>query len=488
MSQPSEVSSEWPGPPGHVGTLTVLPEVANKLWRFGKSVVGIPRQRQSGATTPDPIDAAVATPAVPVQRTATWPSPDTGRSAVAFVDRPTFLHRIEAVLDAPEPYAVVQFGLDNFRHVNAAAGADVGDSVLRAFGVTLAGSFSGCEVAQLGGDTFGVLLSNVERDDVVSNVNRALARVAASDLSADRPGLRATASAGIMLLDRPGLGAGAVLLEADVAMAAAKRAGRNRAVISDLRLGTSVGAVHEWAVRIRHALETDGFALHAQRVRSLRDQPDQWELLVRLPLSDGELLPPSQFLPVAEQFGLGLAVDVWVARRAVGIIAAETARGASIRLEINIGESSLASGEFAQTLEAALAATGVDPSALIFEVNGTTADVNVDDVKVFSARLRALGCSFAVDNFGANGGALAQLRVLPLDYVKIDGSFVRHLADSPADQKIVRALTGLAHELGYRVIAMAVSDDRSIDLLQEFGVDYVQGFHVERPCALEEVR
>jgi diguanylate cyclase (GGDEF)-like protein len=415
-------------------------------------------------------------------------SPDAGPRAVGFVDRETLLQRIEAALVTPERYAVAQFGLDNFRHLNAAAGADIGDSVLHRFGIALAMSFGDREIARLGGDTFGVLLPYDDLDDVVSLVNRALVRVASSDLSVDRSGVRATASAGITLLDRSDLGAGTALLEADLAMAAAKRAGRNRAVVHDARLGTSVSAVHEWASRIRDAIENDGFVLHAQRVRSLRDQIDQWELLVRLPLADGELLPPAQFLPVAEQFGLGRAVDEWVARRAVALLAAEQARGAYLRLEVNIGESSLASGEFAQTLHTELGASGIDPGTLIFEVNGTTAGVNFDDVKVFSAQLRELGCKFAVDNFGVSAGALDQLRVLPLDYVKIDGSFVRHLADCPADQKIVRALSDLAHQLGYQVIAMSVSDDRSVELLDEFGVDFVQGFHIERPYALEEAR
>jgi EAL domain-containing protein (putative c-di-GMP-specific phosphodiesterase class I) len=285
-------------------------------------------------------------------------------------------------------------------------------------------------------------------------------------------------------LDRPELSAAAALLEADLAMAEAKRLGRNRAMLHDPRLLAGTLAVHEWADRIREAVETDGFALHAQRVRGLHGNADQWELLVRLPIEDGELLPPDRFLPIAQQFGLGPKIDEWVSRRAIEMIADQQSLGEMVRLEVNIGEDTLGDAAFVEGVEAAVAASGIDPSALVFEVSASTVEVNLEDGKVLSERLKARGCMFAIDSFGANAGALEQLRVLPVDFVKIDASFIRHLPGSPVDRSIVRSLTDLAHSLGCKVIAMAVGDDETVSLLDDFGVDFVQGFHIERPIPL----
>jgi EAL domain-containing protein (putative c-di-GMP-specific phosphodiesterase class I) len=251
---------------------------------------------------------------------------------------------------------------------------------------------------------------------------------------------------------------------------------------------TSVTAVHEWASRIREALETDAFVLHAQPVVSLGGGTDQFELLVRLPTTDGALLPPGDFLPIAERFGLMPEVDEWVTRRAIQSIAAHAATGRPIRLEVNIGQSTLGSEDFVSMVERELQTSGIDPAALVFEVNGATASSNLDDVAVFSMRLRNLGCLFALDGFGRNAGALEQLKVLPLDFVKIDGSFVRHLSSNMTDQLIVHGLSDLAHALGLRVIAMSVSDEESRVLLEGFDVDFVQGFHVGRPQPLVELR
>jgi EAL domain-containing protein (putative c-di-GMP-specific phosphodiesterase class I) len=248
-----------------------------------------------------------------------------------------------------------------------------------------------------------------------------------------------------------------------------------------------VTAVREWANRIRAALEADALVLHAQPVASLRGDAEQWELLVRLPTTDGVLLPPAEFLPTAERFGLIQRVDEWVTRRAVQVIAAYARVGRAVRLEVNVAAVTMAGSSFTEMVEAEVTAAGIDPSCLVFEVNGTVAAEALEDVAFFSQRLHQLGCLFALDNFGGGNGALEHLKTLPLDFVKIDGALVRHLATSPSDQVIVRALTWMAHGMGCRVVAMNVGDDESRALLDEYGVDYVQGFHVGRPVDLTEL-
>jgi diguanylate cyclase (GGDEF)-like protein len=393
------------------------------------------------------------------------------------------LRQISSVLPPTAPLALVQVGMDNFRHINAGIGPVGGDAMLERVSASLSGTFAPHQVFRVGGDSFAVVIPYEGLPSAVEWAERALEQIAAIDLSSDGSGVRATASAGVTVLDRPDVTPGGLLLEADLAMSVAKRSGRNRCSVHHPMEASTATAVHEWATQIRHALETDSFVLHAQPVKALRGHVDQWELLVRLPGDSGELLPPGDFLPVAERFGLMQQVDELVTAHAVQTVADNAAQGRTLRLEVNIAGSTLASKSFVTSVEQAIASTRIDPSCLIFEVNGSTLDANLDDVRVFSERLRALGCKFAVDGFGRNAGALEQFKMLPLDFVKIDGSFVRHLASSTVDQRIVAGLINLAHSLGCEVIAMAVGDDASLALLEQMGVDYVQGFHVGRPEA-----
>jgi diguanylate cyclase (GGDEF)-like protein len=439
-----------------------------------------PAERADVAGPGDPSQAEPLSPAVP--RQAQRQAPDLGPARpLAAIDRAGMLAQIGLVLPPTSPLALVQIGVDNFRHINAGIGPVAGDAVLERVSAALKGTFAPHQVFRVEGDSFAVLIPYEGLPSAIEWAERGLELIATTDLSSDGSGVRATASAGVTVLDRPGLTPEGLLLEADLAMEVAKRSGRNRCSVHHPNEAATATAVHEWAAQIRKALETDSFVLYAQPVKSLRDRVDQWELLVRLPADSGELLPPGDFLPVAERFGLMQQVDELVTAHAVHTIAANAAQGRTLRLEVNIGRSTLASQSFVTRVEQAITRTGIDPSCLIFEVNGSTLDANLDDVRVFSERLRGLGCKFAIDNFGRNDGALEQFKMLPLDFVKIDGSFVRHLATSSVDQRIVAGLTNLAHSLGCEVIATAVSDDESCALLEQMGVDYLQGFHVGRP-------
>jgi diguanylate cyclase (GGDEF)-like protein len=483
---------------GMGGGVTVLPNWSTSARRPKRR----PREDVEDSVAPEqPGVEAASADAVPepeavsaaIPRQPAAPRP-TGRRAsdlgpvrpLAVVDRAGMLKQIAAALPPTAPLAVVQVGVDNFRHINAGIGPASGDAVLERVSAALSSTFAPHQVFRVEGDSFAVLIPYEGLPSAIEWAERALELIASMDLSADGSGVRATASAGLTVLDRPGLTPEGLLLEADLAMIAAKRSGRNRCSVHHPQEASTATAVHDWATQIRQALETDSFVLHAQPVKALRNQVDQWELLVRLPAGTGELLPPNDFLPVAERFGLMQQVDELVTSHAVHMIAANAAQGRTIRLEVNIAGSTLASQSFVTSVEQAITSTGIDPSCLVFEVNGSTLEAKLDEVRVFSERLRSLGCKFAVDHFGRNDGALEQFKMLPLDFVKIDGSFVRHLATSTVDQHIVAGLTHLAHSLGCEVIATAVSDDESSALLDQMGVDYLQGFHVGRPVGQGE--
>ena len=201
----------------------------------------------------------------------------------------------------------------------------------------------------------------------------------------------------------------------------------------------------------------------------------------------GQLLSPTIFIPVAEQFGLAERLDAWVLDRAVELVAKREAAGGRLNLEINVSGRSMSGGEFCDRVAERLRASGINPASLIFEVNESDTDNNLDEIRHAAVRLRALGCRFALDNFGSRHGSLAHLKRLPLDFVKIDGAFIRHLTEDPVDQQIVRAIVSLAHGLGHEVIAVFVGDDETVTLLKSYGVDFIQGFHVGRPVPSSEL-
>ncbi len=187
------------------------------------------------------------------------------------------------------------------------------------------------------------------------------------------------------------------------------------------------------AERIRHALEEDRLILYCQPILDLvRGDVSQYELLLRLPVEKrGKPLPPSAFLYAAERFGLIQAIDGWVVRKAIGLIAEHARAGRRLVLNVNLSGKSIADLKLATLIEATLTETGIDPSRLIFELTETAAIANFEEARAFAGRLHGRGCRFALDDFGAGFASFSYLKNFPFDYLKIDGEFIRGLADQP---------------------------------------------------------
>ncbi len=230
--------------------------------------------------------------------------------------------------------------------------------------------------------------------------------------------------------------------------------------------------------------------LHAQPIRDLRTgEVGRHEVLLRLLDDDNRLLLPEAFLRSAERFGHIGAIDRWVVRRAIRLIAAAEVSGTDLCLEVNLSGRSIGDPELPRVVEAELEATGIDASRLVLEITETAAIANMDQARELATRLRALGCRFALDDFGSGFSSFWYLKHLPLDYVKIDGEFVRNLASAPADALVVKAMVQIASGLGLRTIAEFVEDEGTLRQLAELGVDYAQGDHVGRPApALDLLR
>ncbi len=382
--------------------------------------------------------------------------------------------------------AVLMLDIDNFKDVNDTLGHAHGDELLRAVARLLRDRFRASDVvARLGGDEFAVLLPAVDASGAAAVADDLLEAVRARSIVLAGQAVRLTTSVGIALLDPEHLAGQEPMMAADVALYQAKEAGRDRHALFVRGQGehAEMHARMTWSERVRVALDTGMLVPYLQPILDLETGlVSQYEVLMRMVDQDGKEVLPGVFLPTAERVGLIGEIDRYMVRAAIGLISAQAEVGRSLRLEVNLSGRSLADPELPGLIRDELAHAAVDPSSLIFEITETAAIANMDDAGRFANTLRALGCGFALDDFGAGFASFYYLKHLPLDYLKIGGDFIRQLAHSRTDQLVVRAMVTIARGLGLRTVAEWVADAQTVTLLREIGVDLAQGFHIGHPA------
>jgi diguanylate cyclase (GGDEF)-like protein/PAS domain S-box-containing protein len=383
--------------------------------------------------------------------------------------------------------AVVSVDLDGFKAINDSVGHAAGDEVLRAVGNVLAsGSRESDLVARLGGDEFALLLPDSNRLQARAAAEHLLDALHSCRPEVDGTPFPVTASIGVALFSADRALWDELLINADLAMYEAKRQGRDRIVVfsSEQAQVARADAKLSWAQRIRQALDDDGLVLHWQAIVDLNtNRPSHGELLLRMRSGD-ELLPPGEFLGAAERLGLIHAIDRWVVRQAIWLLARGRAP-ADLPLSVNLsGESVAGDPDLLRLIRAELDAAQVAPSKLIFEVTETAAIANILEAREFALGVRRMGCGLALDDFGTGFGSFYHLKHLPVDYLKIDREFVHDLPQSRVDQRLVRSIVEVARALRIRTVAESVGDDATITLLRQLGVDFIQGFHVGHPQPL----
>ncbi|MCP9489198.1 MAG: EAL domain-containing protein [Solirubrobacteraceae bacterium MAG38_C4-C5] len=412
------------------------------------------------------------------------------------LNRRRFEEELAAHIDRAQRYgapaALLALDLDNFKSVNDSLGHSAGDQlIVRVADLLRRRLRHGDVVARVGGDEFAVLLPEASAADA-RRVADALLSTLRCEAGAGLP-RRVTASIGVALVEaHTKASAQDVLMAADIAMYDAKEEGRDQVAVYDHRRTrhTSMEDRLDWAERIRRALDEGRFVLHAQPVLALNgdDEGPRYELLVRMEETDGTLVEPGSFLAIAERFGLVPDIDCLVVRRAIALLAAQQRAGRpDISLAVNLSARSVVDPRMAAVIERELARTGADPRGLVLEITETAAIDNLEHAQRFAARVGALGCELALDDFGAGFASFASLKHLDFDLVKIDGEFIVDLAGDRTNQLVVRAVADMARELGKRTVAEFVGDERTLAMLREYGIDYAQGYHVGRPVPLEEV-
>lgn len=385
------------------------------------------------------------------------------------------------------PFALLYFDLDQFKVVNDLSGHSAGDQLLVELVLALRMNLrEGDLLARLGGDEFGLLAFDVDAPMAMALAERLRRCIDSVRFVWHGRAYSVSASIGVVMADRDGLSLKDVLAWADSACYQAKENGRNRVhLYREDDDSTRRHGEMEWANRLRLALEQDRLRLDYQQIVPIgatAPADAHVELLLRLCDEEGVEVMPGTFLPAAERYGLMPDVDRWVIRTAVANFARLHPDGAALRTcAINLSGASVDDDDLADFILGCIAEHGVPAERFCLEITETVAVRSLLKVAGVIERLRAAGCRIALDDFGAGMSSFGYLKNLPLDMIKIDGSFIRELDRDPMSRTIVSAIVQIGHQRGLKVTAEWVDDLRVRDVLAELGVDYGQGFALHRP-------
>ncbi|MDX5371109.1 MAG: EAL domain-containing protein [Pseudomonadaceae bacterium] len=396
------------------------------------------------------------------------------------------------MLRQPGRHALMFIDLDQFKLVNDTCGHAAGDELLRQVCHELQQHLrEGDTLARLGGDEFGVILENCPGEAAL-RVAEAL-RQAVQALRFAWGGRVFTISASIGLVQVPPgqISLAELLRTVDLACYAAKERGRNRVHCcqpDDSELSLRVGEMG-WVQRLQRALEENRFRLHAQPIMALHGaaEGEHLEILLRLQGEEGELIAPGSFMPAAERYGLMPQIDRWVVRHTLEALARVRSQRPEAQpscCAVNLSGASIGDPEFLAFIREQFERLEVPPQIICFEITETVAIANLTEASRFINELKALGCSFSLDDFCAGMSSFIYLKRLPVDYLKIDGSFVRELLDEPIDRAMVEMINQMGHLMGKRTVAEFVESAEVLEALREIGVDFAQGYHLGKPRAL----
>jgi len=386
--------------------------------------------------------------------------------------------------------AVMVIDIDGLKEVNDRAGHQAGDTLIRRVSEVMRERVRATDiVARLSGDEFAVLMPQTDTAGALQLGEDLRAQVAEGmPLNTEIDG--ATISVGIAMFGGQGeVGAESVLVAADQAMYEAKREGRNRITLFHApgEDGGTPARPQTTSARIRDALTQNRLRLATQPIRSLASGGiERYELLLRMTGEGGELLPAADFIEVAERSGMVQELDRWVVTQALELIGEREKAGAPVSLHMNISGASVTDLSVLEFIERRLDEGEADPARCTFEITQTARVEDYDTAAGFADRLTEFGCEVAIDDYGAGFGPFAYLQKVPFDVIKIDGTFIRDLPRNDADQLTVKAIVEIARGLGKRTIAEFVEDEDTRALLQEYGVDMAQGFHLGRPTDVAE--
>jgi len=412
------------------------------------------------------------------------------------VNRREFEHRVERLLvtvkQDKDEHALCFMDLDQFKVVNDTCGHVAGDELLRQLGSVLQNTVRHRDtLARLGGDEFGVLMEHCSLDDAHRVAISLQKAIQSYQFLWEERSFKVGVSMGLVPITSVTINLTELLKDADAACYMAKDKGRNCIHLyhtEDTEIAQRHGEM-QWVVKINQALEEDMFCLYAQAIVPLDGSAEQhYELLLRMVDSKGKIIPPGAFLPAAERYDLIEKLDTWVIENAFSLLTANPLFLKQVHfISINLSGQSLAKQEFLTFIISELDKSGIDAEKICFEITETSAISNLNSARKFISTLKGLGCQFALDDFGSGLSSFAYLKNLPVDYLKIDGMFVKDIVDDPIDHAMVKSINEIGHVMGMQTIAEFVENDEIKAMLREIGVDYAQGYGIGKPQPFDEL-
>jgi diguanylate cyclase (GGDEF)-like protein/PAS domain S-box-containing protein len=397
--------------------------------------------------------------------------------------------RLDVLRISQSENALMLLDLDQFKLANDTGGHAAGDHLLREISALLRSVLRpGDLAARFGGDEFAVLLEDCDAARAETIAERLRSAIEhATFFWSGRP-YKTSASIGLVMISASDTSVEDILRAADVACYLAKEKGRNRIQIHQFQDAETLQRLGEmaWIQRIRDALEENRFCLYGQRILPLHsdDTGEHVEILIRLRDEHGNIVPPGSFIPAAERFGLMPLLDRWVVSATFTSLRALATSPDAIEIAscaINLSGLSIGDPNFVGFVLDSFRAHAIQPSMICFEITETAAINNLDAAARFIQTLKQLGCRFALDDFGAGMSSFGYLKRLPVDYLKIDGSFVKDMLIDPIDRAMVEMIVRMAKTTGKRTIAEFVESNEILVELRAIGVDYAQGYAIAAP-------
>lgn len=413
------------------------------------------------------------------------------------INRREFENRLELALISARSehlqHAMCYLDLDQFKVVNDTCGHIAGDELLRQLSALLKDEIrTGDTLARLGGDEFGVLYFNCSLEKALELAEKLRAVVNDFQFIWEKKSFNVGVSIGLVAVDEH-CNLHSLLSTADSACYLAKDEGRNRVHCfndNDEALAERKGQM-QWVHIITRALEDERFEIYCQRMKSFDPlQATHFELLIRMRDEDNNIVPPLAFIPSAERYNLMTWIDRWMIRNAflsINELLSDISER-NVLFAINVSAQSLCDDDFLSYVQEQFIKCQIAPGLICFEVTETSAIVNLTRAQHFMKTLKALGCSFSLDDFGSGLSSFSYLKNLDVDFLKIDGAFVRDIYDDPIDKALVESINQVGHVMGIKTIAEYVETADILEQCRLIGVDIVQGYEVARPIPIKEIK
>lgn len=415
------------------------------------------------------------------------------------LNRKSFELRLKVAIDQVRQHGVKHcfclISMDQFKLVNDSMGHSAGDVLIERISRMLKDEIDSRRdiLARLGGDEFGILFQEQEPSVVIRAAEQIRQRLENHEFVWNKMRQRVTASIAFVPFYKGLATPNRILSVADAACRVAKSKGGNRIHIykpNDQEVLKQRGNM-VWLGRLKKAFEAGNFKLVAQPIHPLsptefRRPFHHYEVLIRLYDENNQSVPPDEFIPAAEYYSMMPRLDRWVVKTLLHALRDITQQVPLPVFAVNLSGQSLDEPDFLQFVLDEIQAAGICPDMICFEITERVAIHNLDLAGTFIDTLKKLGCSFSLDDFGTGVSSFSYLKSLPVDYLKIDGSFIKDILTDEVAQAMVRSVNQVGHMMGVRVIAEYVETDRVIQLLREIGVDFGQGYGISRPIPINE--